>query len=167
MEMKQLEKVEFEVDGGLVIADPCYLDEGISKNGRFGVVYVPDGSGKWTGTVEYSDEGEWGERVSHLRAERKNAMPTIRYEQIGPLGVDSGQMSIIPADRTPLDYDGLCAEHNKYDYHAQILDYGGGIVSSTGFGDGVYYGTLEYDSTGLSKITVQFIWEEDEYEDEE
>ena len=166
MEMKQLEKVEFEVESDLVIADPCYIDtERINKNtDQFGVVYVEGASGSWIAEVEYSDEGEWGERVSRLVARRKNAGSTIHYDKIRGLGVDSGQMSIIPVERTPLDYDGLCAEHNKYDYHAQILDYGGGVVSSTGFGDGVYDGFVEYDSSGPSEITVQFIWDDEDEE---
>ena len=161
MTMTQLEQVEFTITSGLVIADPCYLEERISESSR-GIIYLPDASGDWIADIDISDEGVWGDRVSHLNARRVKAGPTVRTERIDGLGVDSGQMSIIPVERTPLDYDALLMEHDKYNHERKMLDFGGRVVSSTGFGDGCYEGTVEYDSWGLKKITVQFIFPEEE-----
>lgn len=161
MTVTQLEQVKFTINSGLVIADPCYLEERISKSSR-GIIYLPDASGDWIADIDISDEGVWGDRVSHLHARRVNAGPTVRTERIDGLGVDSGQMSIIPVERTPLDYDALLMEHEIYNHERRMLDFGGGVVSSTGFGDGCYEGEIRYDSWGLKEITVQFIFPEEE-----
>lgn len=158
--MQTIEQVTFEVKAGLVIADPCYLEERVTESSR-GIYYVPDASGVWNAEVEMSDEGAWGDRVASLTAVREKAGPTVRHEFVDGLGVDAGQMSIIPAERTPLDYDALLREHEIHDWKADLLSFGGGVVSSTGFGDGVYQATLEFDSWGLSKIKVVFIEEEE------
>lgn len=167
--MTQLKQVKFTVQSGLVIADPCYLEERISESSR-GIIYLPNAAGEWVADIDISDEGMWGDRVSHLNARRvsiiegcaKQGGPYYETRRIDGLGVDSGQMSIIPVERTPLDYDALLMEHQKYNHERKMLDFGGGVVSSTGFGDGCYEGTVEYDSWGLSKITVQFIFPEEE-----
>lgn len=158
--MQTMERVRFEVAGGLVVADPCYIDSEITESSR-GIYYIEDASGVWDAEVQMSDEGDWGDRVASLTAKRVKAGSTVRLETVD-LGVDAGQMSIIPAERTPLDYDALLVEHEIHEWKADLLSFGGGAVSSSGYGDGVYVATIEFDSWGPSKIKVVFIEEEEQ-----
>lgn len=164
--------VKFVVDDELVIADPCYVDQNDVEGGfssltpGHGGLVIPDAAGSWTGRVIRCDEGPWGTRVATLRLERAGA-PTVRYLErlLGAVDVDSGQMYAGCRSNLPLDYDALLAEYIG-DVDRHILAFGGGVISSTGFGDGCYRVVASEDA---SVIEVRFIEDEEEcfIEDEE
>lgn len=160
-----IESATFEIAGGLVVSDPCYIDSERVKESGWGVYHESNASGRWNAEIEISDEGAWGDRVASITAKRWKAGTTVRTET-AILGVDAGLMSIVPDVATPLDYDDLLFELGKNNHEDKMIEFAGGVICSTGYGDGGYEATMEYDSWGLSKITVVFIDEEQEEEDE-
>ena len=179
--------VRFEVDDSMVIIDPCYIDKDDAPD--FDLLYkhtsgvvVPDCAGEWTAEIVMSDQGSWGERVETLSLVRTdnrgyyvNGFELLHNDH----GVDSGQMYAGCLSNLPLDYERLLTGYNvdkdkpyggdNYS-NANILAVEGGVVSSTGYGDGQYSSYVRRDRNGRPfEIEVRFLeeLEEDEYEDEE
>lgn len=178
--------VEFEVDDKMVIIDPCYVDEddapkfellyggeGTLRDGTkltyagSGVV-VPDCAGTWMGEIEL-DHG----RVSILRLTHQARRPADWFlDALAEHGVDSGQMYAGCLSNLPLDYERLLSKYtvdpdkpfggDNYS-NANILAAEGGVVSSTGYGDGSYYSYVQRDKDGRPVvIEVRFMEEDDE-----
>lgn len=104
--------------GKAVVSDPCY-----AKGTWCAKELENVRNGKWHAVVVYSDEGEWGIRVSKLRAWHESQGNELgpdqsfwdRLEDKFELGVDSGQMSIFDSEAYPQDphkdqafYDKVC-----------------------------------------------------------
>jgi hypothetical protein len=163
--------VEFEVEDRLIVADPCYIDTddgSLAENLKSGTLSTPGGgvvfegaAGTWLAEAETQDEGAWGIRVGKLRLTRKDAANGRHLERVGSVGVDSGQMGAFCATCLPLDYDALLAAYED-DFSRKMLAFGGGAVSSTGYGDGEYEVTAAYDRDDRPvEIVVDFIPEEE------
>jgi hypothetical protein len=147
------------VDGPLVVADPCYIDQddapAYTAIDRGLAVSLPEATGEWH--VEYEQNAGWGERVTKLIARREGAS-VVREERVGDNGVDSGQMYIGPRTALPLDYDALLKQHEASDWKLDFQVFGDGVVSSTGVGDGLYPVTVGYDADGRpAEVTVEFL----------
>lgn len=146
MQTTKYEPITFQVNGSLAVGDPCY------HHGGFGdVLTLPNAQGTWTAEVETSDQGDWGIRVAKLTARRDGRGPAVKVTS-RILGVDSGRMSIMPAET---------AEDLALFEPSRFYADGGGCVSSTGFGDGAYAAVVELDEQGPCEITMTFI-EDDE-----
>lgn len=172
--------VKFWVEESLVIADPCYIDENdgpgfVSLRGPdTGGLIVPDVAGIWIGSIVLDDAaGIGGQGVSILRLQNKDDpySNTYSWERLGIAGVDSGQMYAGCFSNLPLDYDALLLAYQTGKPNTlgeptwvnhNCLAFGGGIVSSTGYGDGAYG---VYANHNRSLIEVRFMedLEEDEY----
>lgn len=187
---------KFNVEETLIIADPCYLDRddgdaaAIVEEVRTGWpekgVALDGCQGDWIGEVVMKYEGSLGNRVESLRLTRlqENGQPVYtsyreRFERVGVNAVDSGQMYAGGAECLPLDYDRLLSGYNidpsmpfgedNYNYNnADCLAAEGGVVSSTGYGDGCYpvYVMLGGDDKP-AVVEVRFLeeLEDEEYED--
>lgn len=178
-------RVEFTIDddehgGRIVVADPCYVDkddgdtpsEVIANRANsydgWGAV-LDKAAGEWIGEVVILDDSRtgWGERVATLRLTRKNrSSGHYNYlEYVGEAGVDSGQMYAAGVEHLPVDYDVLLNQYPEDPVH--MLASQGGIVSSTGYGDGVYAVLACRNSDGrLDSVEVRFIDDEDEDEED-
>lgn len=157
-------EVEFEVRGGLVVSDPCYVDFDDSDSLDDGQLKhtFPEVEGTWVAVVETKDEGSWGIRVSNLIARKKgHRLSDFTRVPVKLLGVDSGQMFVGSRASLPLDYDMLLSAHDYDDPDEHIIGFAEGAVSRTGFGDGAYelYGYFDADGE-LKGINVDFIPED-------
>jgi hypothetical protein len=175
-----------DITDAIAVADPCYFDEdGFDASLGVWLDAVP---GCWYADAVLSDEGQWGGRVSELRAWHHEADPFCadRFTSWsvpapeGWLGVDSGQMMAIASDAIAdwrdeefdlvgrpatallnpqhagqLSYNGACLA--TLEQHAGILSRKA-VVSSTGYGDGVYPIFVRKNDEGKVKsFTVAFI----------
>ena len=158
----------------VMVSDPCYglgtWCQGVLEN------VLP---GNYKCDVEYSDEGDWGERVAAIEVRHQD------YDDFVPMdmenfevGVDSGQAGIF-------DYDYYAKYHDGYDVRPHVDDdwYDGvcditlsevsagdtdelGFVSSSGFGDGCYSCWTAREENGyIVAIRIEFITEYDEEEE--
>jgi len=162
----------FKVTGGkLVVTDPCYdvggRGQGVLKNVR---------NGEWNAFVETEDFGRellGGTRVTKLRAELATDQaggPWV-IENIS-IGVDSGQAGIFSMNKYPAGERAEDGKWNKDKFYdlcceatikgkAGIID-GIGIVSQSGWGDGVYACRTRRDSDKkIIAVEIVFI-DEDE-----
>jgi len=177
----------FEVtSGALRVTDPCYdLDTWCA--GTIGNVV----NGSWNAYVLISDEGTWGKRVAMTIAVHESigdAFPAVINHygkrdlsaewQLAPIdvGVDSGQAGIFDREMFPGKDD-----ETKQEWYQQCCDITlsrvysagtieGGVVSSSGIGDGSYrcYCLLDDDSNVLGVLLdFHLLNSEDDYEDEE
>lgn len=172
----------FEVKSGkVIISDPCYDDE---------MVY-PAKNDTWWADIERSDEGAWGNRVSELRAWASGS--PVRYEYVqrgvdsGQMSIfdfaefknnSNYSKKDFPKryfdefsmygdfDENDAWYSMCCAITCNTFENQKCQDFGemkGGVVSSTGYGDGSYECKLGFDENGLLIfVKVTFIEEEDE-----
>lgn len=146
---KQAKVGEFEIKSGKVmVSDPCYNKktwcQGTIDNIK---------KGKWIGEVVMSDEGTWGNRVAYLIAYH-NGCKNIDYESSNwidkrfEVGVDSGQAGIFDyndfhgGEKGNDDYEDRnswyrkCCDLTCNGSCSGVIE--GGIVSSSGCGDGGY-----------------------------
>lgn len=149
----------FNVESGkLAVSDPCY-DPPTEESGLSTVVHAK--KGLWKAEVVTQDEFDWGTRVAELRVLHASveALPVYWEREDVTLGVDSGQMAFVDLPKFEGDtrdfppggkmiggewYFNVCDSHDE---GGGILD--GGVVSSTGFGDGVYRLFVHRDDDGL------------------
>ena len=181
-----------------VVTDPCYeigtWCQGIVNNVKHGI---------WKGYINEVDEGSWGIRVSELIVLHDSVKLNYTHSNICymtwkemdfDIGVDSGQMSIIPIDSfvnkttvvnitekitmndieklkdsklTEEEYD-KCCEITLSDKQAGLYEEINGFVSSSGFDDGSYTCCyiLEDEDKKVIGIKVEFINEHDDDDEE-
>ena len=188
MELQELGTVKH--DGKLVVADPCYVPQSLTP---FLTAKVEVQPGEWDAFVELSDEGIWGTRVRRLvlSADGRDPEGSKLRGELGSerLGVDSGQMMIASAEaianwgsgefEEPLEdhagetnYSAAC--HVTLSDRAGVFADGRAVVSSSGYGDGVYPLTLWRNDDG-SVVAMDVVFfdgndedeEEEDYEEEE
>lgn len=177
---------EFKVESGkLFISDPCYKRDiwcasAVSNTKK----------GTWEAYIETKDEGEWGERISGLYAIHTDYSynEVTEYpdcDSIINLGVDSGQLGIFDYEhfRDDQQFDiyfeskfvpnsecenegdkfyGACCDITLSKLGAGVIPYG--CVSSSGYGDGMYYALIYFHNNEVVAVKVVFI---DEYDDED
>jgi hypothetical protein len=172
--VKQRERVtlgQFECRSGeLIVSDPCYdLDTWCAGS-------VKAKKGRWVARVETVDEGEWGKRVAILVAYHVEHEGASCTERAGfEVGVDSGQAGIFDktayknVDKIPEDFEHkagvICEDDPWYSYicdHTLREGHGGGIinggvVTSSGFGDGGYECLLAMEGDEAVCIKITFI----------
>lgn len=157
----------------VLVTDPCYAKDtwclGKVDNAKIGV---------WEAYILLSDEGRWGMRVATLVTYHRDQIKHISSDSClwqktdHDIGVDSGQAGVFNADLIPDEssqrdnpewsswYNSLYEEGCK----AKVIE--GGVVSSTGYGDGSYNSYTVTDTHGeVIAIKIEFITE-DEDEDE-
>lgn len=159
----------------VMISDPCYglntWCQGIVDN------VLP---GSYDCFVEYSDEGEWGIRVSAIEVRHIccDEVPRDFYPEDFEVGVDSGQAGIFDyeyykkyhtdiKERNHVSdgwYDKVC-DITLARAQAGIVD-NLGLVSSSGYGDGGYTcWTARDNNDKVIAIRVEYITEDyDEYD---
>jgi hypothetical protein len=156
--------------GTLIISDPCYpMDE--EHLGAMSIV-LNTKNGEWEAYVTYNEEG----RVAELVIYHEDLEPEILGTYESPENfVDSGQMGIFDYDAYP-DCDlgqeqGEYGEPGFYDDCCEASDgdagivRGTGVISSSGYGDGVYSAYVTRSTDGYARcVSVVFI---DSDEDEE
>lgn len=140
------------VSGTLTISDPCYAAEGVRGRGELADVRL----GSWDAHVVYKDCGDWGTRAAVLIA--KNTAEEIAHDDKRwsltaiEVGVDSGQAGIFDkqhykdnavAEGQPQaeyikdnPWYAMCCAMTSEGRQAGVIPFG--VVSSSGYGDGVY-----------------------------
>lgn len=163
----------FEVKSGCInITDPCY-----SIDTWCAAFKLPAKNGTWKASVVISDEGEWGQRVATLFAHHTDHhLDGDRKVLKADIGVDSGQCGIFddgvyPQGKDTGDYDDeksfykQCCNMTLPQSNPEHLQWGvvkGGVVSSSGLGDGSYVAYVEKDDEGkIIAVEIVFI-DEDE-----
>ena len=171
---------EFEISSGKVfVTDPCYYPpQPFLNNPRDNVQ-----KGKWLAYVIYKSYGDWGTRDHQLYAIHSSVADkkdSLEWKESGFVGVDSGQAGIFDVDyfnkneiaaklEKPLRpdapwYSTCCNLTLDTPYSAGVLI--GGCVSSSGLGDGGYKFYISTCDGKIQGITIVFIPEGEEEEDE-
>lgn len=173
----------------VIVSDPCYSTDVWCQLKLNNVL-----PGTYNVDVQFSDEGEWGNRVSNLTILHESIVDdgiSFEWEDRDSVGVDSGQCGIfcettyrndIVAESivTPpndfkisgksegdLWYEKMCNFTLSED---QCGVYETGVVTSSGIGDGMYPVELMYDKEKIVGIRVSYLGYGDEQileEDEE
>jgi len=156
----------FEVKSGkIVVSDPCYhIDPTFDK-----AHMLEARNGEWTTSCEYEDQER---RISILSA--RHLRGVVATEKHVASAVDSGQMSIVDANEYRRDciavlegegltgepwYDMCCEKTLSADGYGLLP---GGVVSSTGYGDGCYDTVMGLDSDGkVVSVKITFIPEDE------
>jgi len=154
----------FEIGSGeVVVSDPCY------SLGTWCQGQVHAKNGNWIGSVVMSDEDDWGIRVGKLIAKHEDHQNVEFSDNPSNIdaGVDSGQMSIFDFDHYNLgDEDEDSGEFGRGDWYDLVCrktlkdQFGvlpGGVVSSSGVGDGSYPVFIEYEGEKAVAIKVEFL----------
>ena len=170
------------------VSDPCYTDDVWCKT-RLTDVYP----GEYNVSVEKSDEGSWGNRVSRLTVIHKGYIMECEdesnWEEHSEIGVDSGQAGIfcessyrndeivesittpevdfvLPYNDSPGDawYEKVC----KFTLsNTQWGMYDTGVVTTSGYGDGGYpLDVVRNDDGEIVGMRITYIFPEDEEEEE-
>jgi hypothetical protein len=159
--------------GALIISDPCYrTDE--EHLGNMSIVLNAK-EGEWEAYVTYNEEG----RVSELVVYHTDLEHEILGTYESPENfVDSGQMGIFDYDAYP-DCDkgqeqGDYGEPGFYNDCCMTTENGAGIVRGTGvvslsgYGDGVYSAYVTRSLDGHARcVSVVFIEEEEDESEED
>lgn len=171
------------------VSDPCYTDDVWCKT-RLTDVYP----GEYNVSVEKSDEGSWGNRVSRLTVIHKGYIMECEdesnWEEHSEIGVDSGQAGIfcessyrndeivesittpevdfvLPYNDSPGDawYEKVC----KFTLsNTQWGMYDTGVVTTSGYGDGGYpLDVVRNDDGEIVGMRITYIFPEDEEEEDE
>ena len=169
------------------VSDPCYTDDVWCKT-RLTDVYP----GEYNVSVEKSDEGSWGNRVSRLTVIHKGYIMECEdesnWEEHSEIGVDSGQAGIfcessyrndeivesittpevdfvLPYNDSPGDawYEKVC----KFTLsNTQWGMYDTGVVTTSGYGDGGYpLDVVRNDDGEIVGMRITYIFPEDEEEE--
>ena len=141
-----------------IISDPCYYS-GSSNSKELSVF-----SGKWNAYVAYGDD----ERIENLvvvndEYDRHIFLNHSKFNQLTDLPVDSGQMAVCDCDKfshSESEYEKYCAQSLTKEGVGVVGNYA--VVSSTGYGDGVYplYGASIGDN--YYAFMIEFIPEDEE-----
>ena len=157
----------------VMVSDPCYgmntWCQGVVENVMPGI---------YNCTVEYSDEGDWGVRVSAIEVMHQNARMYFMDAADFEVGVDSGQAGIFDYEYYAKHHlDRSVRPHVDDDWYERVCDItlakesagtidDSGLVSSSGYGDGGYTCYLAKNGDGcVVGLRVVYIYE-DEYEEE-
>lgn len=171
------------------VSDPCY-DDSVWCKTRLTDVYP----GEYNVSVEKSNEGSWGNRVSRLTVIHKGYVMECADEsnwvEHSEIGVDSGQAGIfcessyrndeivesittpemdfvLPYNDSPGDawYEKVC----KFTLaKPQWGMYDTGVLSSTGYGDGSYpLEVVRNDDGEIVGMRITYIFPEDEEEEDD
>lgn len=147
------------------ITDPCYdKDVWCRMNG---VEILPGEYECFVDVWDNEQTGGWGERVARLGIRRLRSEETV-FHQIGEIGVDAGLAGIFEdkKDFTDDEWSELCNSIDRPGEKAWLRD--DGFFSSSGYGDGGYPVFAAKNSRGqVVALEIQFIWEEDEEEEDE
>lgn len=169
--------MDVEFGERVYVTDPCYdvdspgLQLREDRNNLFGEIDIAPG--KYWVVAHISDCGVWGERVTTLTAQKVDEDVIVRQFAPFDVAVDSGQAGIFDVEKfnyggnaTEKFYDDCCEATNN-----TVGKVGEGcVVSTSGYGDGVYECILGYnDNKEVVYIMIVFVGEEeyDEYNDDE
>lgn len=155
----------FQVKSGeMMVSDPCYSRDtwcqGILKNVK---------NGEWVAYVE-KGQTDWGNRCWSVYVVHSDYPQTNHFTQRVEfeVGVDSGQAGFFDnakyhggEDRYGEDgwYDICCKATLDSKLGANVID--GGVVSSSGFGDGSYHCHVAKIGNQIIGAKITFISEED------
>lgn len=162
--------------GNVIVSDPCY-ERGTWCAGNLSNVK----KGVWHSSTLKTDEGAWGNNRTAVLIAHHESARDIDYETNGwkeqefEVGVDSGQAGIFDSE----DYHGednnfddpnswyrQCCNRTIGEDSAGVIE--GGVVSSSGYGDGSYVcATLTDEHGEIIGIMITFIMLEDDEEEEE
>jgi hypothetical protein len=151
--------------GRAILSDPCY-----DTNAWCQISDVLVKTGKWIARAELSDEGRWGSRVARIFAvhEDYDDEEVVVEGLPGEVGVDSGQAGIFDLKQFKGGqhddwYDEMCEATSLSGGNPGVSTVDGGLVSSSGFGDGGYraYGGRNDDGEFVM-LEIVFIDEDDE-----
>lgn len=154
----------FTITSGLVVlSDPCYDMDSTYQGMKFN---VPAANGEWYVTVEKEDG-----RVASWKARRADSIPTVNTVfKTEEFGVDSGQFGIFDMKiYNPTQEEGFtpfyqeCMDKTLDDNRSGVI-MDKGFCSSTGYGDGCYQATLEFNQDVLTAIEIIFMEEEEEFD---
>ena len=173
----------------VIVSDPCYSD----VDGWFNNQINNMRPGMYDTQVVKSDEGDWGDRIASLTVLHEIIKSPI-WEDIGSVAVDSGQMSICCMtsyrnDEVAKDLPWLTDKGDPFGDHpfrptkekgekwyVKMCDrtlreeqwgtYESGVVSSTGYGDGMYKLEICKMDDMVHGIKVTFLQSEEEREEE-
>ena len=114
-------KATIKLGNKVMVSDPCYglgtWCQGILEN------VLP---GNYNCEVEYSDEGDWGERVSAIEVVHDNydrPVPVEFESEDFEVGVDSGQAGIFDYDYyTKYHTDSTVRDHVDDDWYDRVCD---------------------------------------------
>jgi hypothetical protein len=176
-------KKTFEIKSGkMVVSDPCYQVptwcQTILDNVK---------NGTWVAEVDVKDTNDWGNRVHSLSARHIDNESGIK-DEINNLGVDSGQLGFF--DSEFYRNDEMATDLPKSDFGENYDRESGdswyrsvcnltlsgeqwgvipnGVVSTSGIGDGSYFGEIERNGMGeVVSVTVIFLSDEDDEDDED
>lgn len=170
------------------VSDPCYDNDVWCKTKLENVL-----PGEYEVTVEHSDEGGWGNRVSQLQVVHKDyTNKRLIWNEHSEIGVDSGQAGIFcessyrndevakeivtpggdwlgfPSSMTmdnegDVFYDKMCAFTINGD--GRWGSYDSGVVTSSGFGDGGYPLDVVKEDDKIVAMRITYIFPEDEEEE--
>lgn len=156
-----------------MVSDPCYglntWCQGVIENVK---------PGTYDCFVEYSDEGDWGERVSAIEVRHAYYdRPRDFYPEDFEVGVDSGQAGIFDYEYYEMYHTDRSYKHHVnsgwYDKVCNItlareqagIIHNLGFVSSSGYGDGGYTCWTARDNDGkVIAIRVEYITEDEDDE---
>ena len=164
--------------GNLVhLTDPCYdapENKGEIKFDGNGLYNVPCAEGDWIATRQYSDDKSINREnrvvgFTVINEDRgKKACRTKSYR----VGVDSGQFGIFDASI----YDNDSDYEVEGGFYRTVCDititdacgtvFDSGFVSSSGYGDGSYDLVCGFVDDVLTFVSITFIYDEDEDEDD-
>jgi len=155
---------EFSTTGKLFVTDPCY-DRNTWCQGTLDIE-----PGNYEAFLEKKDEGMWGVRCAILEIRRPKVEVKDKDWQVTDInvGVDSGQAgffddSHFPGRDVDEDWYRKCCDITLAKMGAGTLK--GGVVSSSGFGDGGYNCYVYRNKDGvIVAARIDFL---PEYEDDD
>lgn len=180
--IKKIGKFNTESDV-LRITDPCY-DKNVWCSGILNNCNI----GEWTSFLKYSDEKNWGIRVSEIMTffgevsieTASDMISQCEWKDSGiDVGVDSGQCGIFDESKYPKtkeeigewgeegSFYGKCCDITFNDDKGGVIDFG--VVSCSGFGDGSYTCLYNMKDDKINAVRIIFINEnkEDDFIEED
>jgi hypothetical protein len=156
----------------VMVSDPCYTVPTWCQHKLTGVL-----PGEYVAYAMKSDEGDWGTRVGLLFAVHKDyAEDSLNWRTVktADIGVDSGQCGIFSMETyrndsvfTEPNNFGFTAYQEGDHWYGHMCDrtltdeqwgvYDGGVVSSSGYGDGSYRLLVAKAHSKIVGIGVDFL----------
>jgi hypothetical protein len=175
---KNMQKIELGSwlcsTGNIRITDPCYDKGEEGRPSRLAHVISDAVPGMWETEIYVCDEGFSLGRIKYLVSQKSDTTDmniVTTDEKAFKCPVDSGQLGFFDNDFYKIDPDieedfyDQCCDLTTDGIHAGLIelenDSPKGGVSSSGWGDGYYNGTVYRNCDGkIIKVCVQFITEE-------